>query len=252
MVDDTYGTGTGKDIKITLPYKKLVKNDKPQTAPKAPLSYLEMQLKGSSTVDQLWLFSQTGTSSAFDNGWDGRKFFGRQAAYLFALSEAGNMQVNTTENIIGTRIAFVPDGSQNYEMTIRKSNLGEYSSLFLADLHTGIITELKDELTTYNFNSSSKIGKDEQRFRIVASADRSTWTDNVYLNAYSEGKNLYLSNWTNEVGRMSLYDMSGRKLIELEVPAFGEKVIPVSLDKGAYVIQMFAGEEQFSTKCIIR
>ena len=203
-------------------------------------------------MDQLWLFSQPGTSSAFDNGWDGRKFFGRSAAYIFALSEAGNMQVNTTDNLIGTRIAFVPDGSKSYEMTIRKSNLGEYNSLYLADLFTGAVAELKNELTTFYFTSSGKTGKDEQRFRIVASADRSTWKDNVYLNAYSEGKNIYLSNWTNHIGTMSLYDMSGRKLIELQIPALIDKVFPVNLERGAYVIQMNAGEHQFSTKCIIR
>lgn len=251
-VDNTYGTGTGKNISITLPYKELVKNDKPQTAPKAPLSFLEIELRGNSTLDQLWLFSQEGTSSAFDNGWDGRKFFGRSAAYLFAVSEAGNMQVNATDNLIGTHISFVPDGSDKYEMTIKKSNLGVYSSLFLADLFTGAVIALNDDKMTYQFTSTGHSGKDEQRFRIVASADRSAWKDNVYLNAYSERKDLYVSNWTNNDGRVSLYDMSGRKLMEQPISALIDKVIPVNFERGVYVIQLQAGEHQFSTKCIIR
>jgi hypothetical protein len=53
---------------MTLPYAKLAKNTKPQTAPRAPLSHLEIELNSASTIDKLWLFSIPGTGNKFDNG----------------------------------------------------------------------------------------------------------------------------------------------------------------------------------------
>ena len=80
---------------MKLPYaNNLVANTRPQTAPRKPLSYLRVGLSSKSTRDNLWLFSQEGTTDKLDDGWDGRKFFGTPTAFIYTENDDGPMQVN--------------------------------------------------------------------------------------------------------------------------------------------------------------
>ena len=245
------------DAQVTLKYANggVVGNTKPQLAPKAaeePLSYLRVNLQSKTTTDNLWLFSREGTSSSFDNGWDGHKHFGTPTAFIYSMTPDGPMQVNTDRTIDGSVINFYANSDTDYTLTLVKSNLDEYSDLKLIDFGTKTVTPLTAEMTRYNF-SSSNAGVVEKRFMIVNSASKIDFKKNDfsllygYLNA---DKTLIVTNFSGEPGTMTLSTASG--VIVMNKPlTTGTSHFPTSLKAGAYVLTMQAGANQTSMKVLV-
>ena len=248
---------TDADAQVTLKYDGggVAGNTRPQLAPKAeeePLSYLRVNLQSASTVDNLWLFSREGTSSSFDNGWDGHKHFGTPTAFIYSMTPDGPMQVNTDRTIDGSVINFYANSDTDYTLTLVKSNLDEYSDLKLIDFGTKTVTPLTAEMTRYNF-SSSNAGVVEKRFMIVNSASKIDFKKNDfsllygYLNA---DKTLIVTNFSGEPGTMTLSTASGVTVMNKPLTT-GTSHFPTSLKAGAYVLTMQAGANQTSMKVLV-
>lgn len=237
----------GTEISLTLPYQKLTKNDKPQTAPRAPLSYLEIELNSASTIDKLWLFSVAGTGERFDNGWDGRKHFGTATAFIYAPTADGNMQVNTTHNIVGTSIAFVPNEDKHYCLTLKKSNLDTQNDpLYLIDLVSNKVIALDSEISTYEFSAGHK-GTASIRFMISDKPEVTQSLSAGDLYAYSNNKQIYAYNKTNTPGEVRLYDISGRILNTYKIESQTGLHVNTNLNNGYYLLKMNAGTHTYST-----
>ncbi len=233
----------------------VVGNTKPQLAPKAaeePLSYLRVNLQSASTVDNLWLFSREGTSSNFDNGWDGHKHFGTPTAFIYSMTPDGPMQVNTDRTIDGSVINFYANEDTEYTLTLVKSNLDQYSDLKLIDFETKTVTPLTAELTRYNF-SSTTTRTVEKRFMIVNSAskiDFKKYDFNLLYGYLSADKTLIVTNFSGEPGTMTLSTASG--VIVMNKPlTTGTSHFPTSLKAGAYVLTMQAGANKISIKVLV-
>lgn len=241
-------TGTiGTEITMTLPYAKLAKNTKPQTAPRAPLSHLEIELNSASTIDKLWLFSIPGTGNKFDNGWDGRKHFGTPTAFIYAPTADGNMQVSTTDNLIGTAIAFVPNEDKHYSLTLKKSNLDtQYDSLYLIDLMLNKAIALHGEVTTYEFSADQK-GIASVRFFISNNPQTAAPEKSGLLWAYSAEKQLHAYNRTNEKCTVQIYDQSGRNMLAQNIAAQSSIQLNPNLHTGFYLVKMNAGSQSHAT-----
>lgn len=246
-------TGTfGTEITMTLPYAKLAKNTKPQTAPRAPLSHLEIELNSASTIDKLWLFSIPGTGNKFDNGWDGRKHFGTPTAFIYSPTADGNLQVNTTDNIIGTGIAFIPNNDQQYSLTIKKTNLDtQYNSLYLIDLVLNKTIALENEITTYEFSAAQE-GTASLRFFISNEAHSNIPENSGLLWAYSDGKQINAYNRTNEVCSVQIFDLSGRHISSQTIAAQSAIQFNPNLHTGFYFVKMNAGSQSQTSSIIIR
>ncbi len=248
-------------IKMKIPYGKVVKNNKPQTAPRfkaassggGTLSYLQINLQSNSTVDDLWLFSQPGTSDKFDNGWDGRKFLGTNTAFIYASTPDGLMQVNTTDNLLGTYIYFVGNNDPSYTLTIKKTNLeSQYQDMYLVDFVTNKVIPLDKEVVTYTFTASNN-GTDMKRFQLrggTVSTDDSA--DFNGLSAYIQQKSIYLQNKTNISGIAQIFDISGRMLFERNMNPNSDEYATSGLIPGVYIVKMTAGKYKNTIKLIIK
>ena len=262
----TFYSETGATI--TLPYSTtaLTTNTKPQlvrgaagfqpaekggktasqTIEKAPLSYLRVNLQSNSTIDNLWLFSQEGTTEGFDNGWDGRKNFGTPTAFVYTETSAGPMQVSANHTIDGTPISFHGNSDGKYTLTLVKTNLDEYQELHLLDLATKTVVSLQEDTTHYQFASTNK-GSAEKRFIIVNRAISQQDLNNDEFNlleGYITSDNVLTAiNYTGSQGTMSLYSISGN-LIASEKLITGINLYRKTLYPGAYIMRLEASESR--------
>ncbi|HRG03300.1 MAG TPA: T9SS type A sorting domain-containing protein [Paludibacteraceae bacterium] len=246
-------TGTiGTTIDMTLPYARLTKNLKPQTAPRKALSYLHINLTSNSTRDNLWLFSQQGTTGKLDDGWDGRKFFGTPTAFIYTENADGPMQVNTDQTIDGTVLSFYANTDTEYTLTLAKTNLDEYANLHLIDLQTHTAIPLTKDTTTYRFTARSN-GNVIKRF-IIANASEINLSDNKFslLHGYvKDNSRLIISNFTTKKGTVSLYDISGKQITAKEMPVSVSE-IPVTAEPGVYILDLQADGKRETIKLIVR
>ena len=240
-------------VTMTLPYaNSLLPNTKPQTAPRKPLSYLQINLQSKSTRDNLWLFSEEGTTDRNDDGWDGRKFFGTPTAFIYTENADGPKQVNADKTIDGSVLSFYANDDTDYTLTLTKSNLEGYTDLQLIDLVTRTATPLTGDVTTYRFTADSK-GKVIKRFIIANSAyvdlnsDKFKYLDGYVLN----NDRLIINNFTPRDGTMYLHDISGKTLINRSIPTAVTEV-PVSLQAGVYILSLQADGKKETIKLIIK
>ena len=248
-----YESASDVPVTMTLPYaNSLLPNTKPQTAPRKPLSYLQINLQSKSTRDNLWLFSEEGTTDRNDDGWDGRKFFGTPTAFIYTENADGPKQVNADKTIDGSVLSFYANDDTDYTLTLTKSNLEGYTDLQLIDLVTRTATPLTGDVTTYRFTADSK-GKVIKRFIIANSAyvdlnsDKFKYLDGYVLN----NDRLIINNFTPRDGTMYLHDISGKTLINKSIPTAVTEV-PVSLQTGVYILNLRADGKQETIKLIIK
>ena len=248
-----YESASDEPVTMALPYaNSLVTNTRPQTAPRKPLSYLRVSLASKSTRDNLWLFSQPGTTDKLDDGWDGRKFFGTPTAFIYTENADGPMQVNADKTIDGTVLSFYANSDTEYTLTLTKSDLDEYSDLQLIDLRTRKAVPLIENITTYHFTADSR-GNVERRFIIANSANIDLSSDNFsLLHGYvKDNSRLVITNYTAKKGIVNLFDISGKRFISKDMPVSVSE-IPVTLDPGVYILDMQADDKRETIKLIIK
>ncbi|MGC3979521.1 MAG: tandem-95 repeat protein [Paludibacteraceae bacterium] len=246
------------DRQVTLKYMSLEKNTKPQTAPgrnrvaKEDLSYLEIELNSASTSDKLWMFSQEGTSDSFDNGWDGLKFFGTPTAFIYAPTPDGNMQVNTTSNLIGSYINFAANEDTEYTLTVKKSNIEQYyTELYLVDRVANTVTPLDKEEVTYKFIATNS-GTDVKRFQIRGTVVDENQDNQTTLTAYVANGKLQFVNSTQEDAKAQLFDLAGKKITDKTIFPMTDETLQIALPSGIYLVKMSAGKYQNTVKVIVK
>ena len=248
-----YASASDVPVTMTLPYaNNLLPNTKPQTAPRKPLSYLQVNLQSKSTRDNLWLFSEEGTTNGNDDGWDGRKFFGTPTAFIYTENDDGPMQVSTNETIDGTVLNFYANSDTEYTLTLAKSNLEDYTDLHLIDLINRTATPLNSDTTRYHFTANSK-GSTIRRF-IIANSSNIDLTGDKFglLHGYvKDNSRLIITNFTTEEGIVNLFDISGKRFINTKMPVSVSE-IPVTLEPGVYILDLQADGKRESIKLIIK
>jgi hypothetical protein len=253
-------TGTiGTTIDMTLPYNKLIKNTNQQSVKgrnkvsKADLSYLEIGLNSESTSDKLWMFSEEGTSDNFDNGWDGRKFLGTATAFIYAPTPDGNMQINTTSNLIDSYISFIGSEDTQYTLTVKKANLdNSYSNLYLVDLVTNDFVPLDKDEVTYNFTATNN-GTDVKRFQIKGSvnANNENATDMTF-NTTIVGEGIQVTNNSENAASMQLFDVAGKMIVNKTLRPMTTETLSAKLIKGVYLVKMQSGKYQKTVKVVMK
>lgn len=241
-------------ITMDIPYHILSRNTKAQLTKQA-FSYLSFNLKPDSAnyFDVLWLFSKEGTTDAFNNGWDGKKSFGKQKAFIYAKDEESDpLQVNTSDNIVGTYIYFVGSTAPVYTLTIKKENIDEqYQELYLYDLITKSKIPLDKEIVTYTFAADNN-GTTVKRFQIQGGLETAQNKNVDLLTANVTPTNeIHLKNLTDEIGHYYIYDENGRLLKNDRLDAYANFDIHLNLPSGVYIINLTTQQYKRSVKVII-
>lgn len=231
-----------------------INNNNDQENQKKELAFLKINLQSKSTIDNLWLFSQEGTSERFDNGWDGRKYFGTPTAFIYTETPDGPMQVNTNSTIDGNVISFFANYDTEYALTLIKSNLGQYSDLHLIDLEAKTVTPLLADSTLYRFTSNNKNVVDA-RFLLVnkPTSEIDLASDEFKsLSGYiTPDKTLVATNYSGQSGTMTLHNAAGMLVMTKNMES-GTNRYSTSLQEGIYIMTLQAGVNKKSVKLVVR
>ena len=239
-------------------------NQRPQRAPQADPSdkihgYLKVGLTSRRSVSSVHLIEAEGTTDEFDNGWDGMQLnTGRSSsATLFVPSEYGDLQVSTSDNIIGDRFGIVNNGDTTYRLTVIRHRLDNRGELYLYDVATNRYTLLDADTTVYDFTSEGS-GNVDKRFVITDrrnADDPNTAVDeaaeDMSLYGYVDGRHtLVVNNHTAEAGMLTLLDVSGKAVYTSPFGVGFSRHDLSHLPAGVYIARLEASTRRATVKAI--
>ena len=239
-------------------------NQRPQRAPQADPSdkihgYLKVGLTSRRSVSSVHLIEAEGTTDEFDNGWDGMQLnTGRSSsATLFVPSEYGDLQVSTSDNIVGDRFGIVNNGDTTYRLTVIRHRLDNHGELYLYDVATNRYTLLDADTTVYDFTSEGS-GNVDKRFVITDrrnADDPNTAVDeaaeDMSLYGYVDGRHtLVVNNHTAEAGMLTLLDVSGKAVYTSPFGVGFSRHDLSHLPAGVYIARLEASVRRATVKAI--
>ena len=264
--NDALTGNTGAPEKITIGLRNggvepFGGNQRPQRAPQAdPIhGFLKVGLTSRRSVSSISLIEAEGTTDEFDNGWDGMQLnTGRSSsATLFVPSEYGDLQVSTSDNIVGDRFGIVNNGDTTYRLTVIRHRLDNRGDLYLYDVATNRYTLLAADTTVYDFTSEGS-GNVDKRFVITDrrnADDPNTAVDeaaeDMSLYGYVDGRHtLVVNNHTAEAGMLTLLDVSGKVVYTSPFGVGFSRHDLSHLPAGVYIARLEASVRRATVKAI--
>ena len=264
--NDALTDNTGAPEKITIGLRNggvepFGGNQRPQRAPQAdPIhGFLKVGLTSRRSVSSISLIEAEGTTDEFDNGWDGMQLnTGRSSsATLFVPSEYGDLQVSTSDNIVGDRFGIVNNGDTTYRLTVIRHRLDNRGDLYLYDVATNRYTLLDADTTVYDFTSEGS-GNVDKRFVITDrrnADDPNTAVDeaaeDMSLYGYVDGRHtLVVNNHTAEAGMLTLLDVSGKVVYTSPFGVGFSRHDLSHLPAGVYIARLEASVRRATVKAI--
>jgi hypothetical protein len=197
-----------------------------------------IEVDGPHYSDRMWLFSQTGCTHNFDNGWDGRKMFGSALApQIFAVEPDGNYQVDAVDDINNTLIAFQPGEDTEYTLSFTHQNVaGKYARIYMLDLKDGKIIDITQSGSKYSFIADTTTTY-TNRFLIITNKIEPDTTANLSkINIFNANGKFFVQNLSDEKGEFSLFDMSGRYLFKSNFNAYSVSEAGSVNQPGIYIL----------------
>lgn len=247
---------------INIPYSSTVmknskiqrlKKEEPLDSEEQPVTIID--LKGSYFSDRIWLFTNPSCTHNFDNGYDGIKVIGTtENPQIYAIEADGNYQVNSADDINDTYLALQSNQENTYTITFTHQNRStQYPELYLTDLLNGQTIDISQSGSSYIFNANPG-SITQKRFRIGTSKDIGT-NNNILKNSevsiYITNKTIHIQNNTYELGKLSLFDGSGKLIENYSFKANGETVISTNLKTGIYSINAVYDKNMLTKKILI-
>jgi len=212
-----------------------------------------IDLKSKKYSDRMWLFSHSGCSGNFDNGWDGTKIMGSALTpQIFAIEPDGNYQVNTVDDLNNTGLGFQAGQEKEYTLTFTHQNLrNKYLAMYLYDISENKTVDITESGTIYSFTAESTPTY-QKRF-IVATRNIETNSNGKekQLKIFNSGNTVFVDNLSNQNGELAIYDMMGRCLQTAKFSSYGITAVQVGNISGAYDVTASTSNERLSKKIIL-
>ncbi|MDR2919844.1 MAG: Ig-like domain-containing protein [Tannerella sp.] len=209
--------------------------------------------------DCMWIFTNQHASRGFDNGYDGHKIFGAsRLSQLYAQEKDSNYQINTVNDIDSTWLAFkAEDNISDYTLTFYHTNINQiYQTIYLVDTKDGNRrTDITTSGTEYHFTGMNS-DMAEKRFQILSTRNDKP-TDNIqidpgFFNTWQESKSLVLSNRKNKEAQVTIYNIQGATVYNIQVEANREIRINNRLPTGIYFVRANYTDQHVVKKIIIK
>lgn len=237
-----------------------------------------INVKNNSAQDQIWVFTHAGTTTGWDNGWDGKKFLNTNVSYpqLYVQGTDENIfQIATVPDADGTEIGFIPAANSSnttYTFTFNSNYLDlTYSKIYIYDKVTETTTDVTSNGTTYHFTAST--GDSPDRFILKARSiydtsdqentnnDNSTPASGVTtglnntlsngVSVYSSHQTIIIQNSLNESGNASLIDaVTGRVIAQTAIRS-NDKTVFSESSKGIYLVKYQIGAQSYAKKVVV-
>ena len=202
------------------------------------ITYMTIDVTGTSGADRVWLYSVPGKSHGYDNGYDGEKIMLATGVALYADELSGKYQLNAAEDLDETYLAFRAGNESDYTLKIDKSKLKGYETLYLQDLKTGTEINLSAvDTTTYHFSAANNL-QAEKRFVLTRRSKTGIEPNGQHLiTIYSAGKTIWLNNMSDSQGIVEAFELTGKQIYSGTIQARQQKRIELDLTEGVYVIK---------------
>lgn len=216
------------------------------------LPALVMDVLGGESADRLWIFAKEGSTTGFDNGWDGRKLKETGIAQLYAIGNGADekFQVAAVPALDNLLLGFDADADGEYTLEFALSGIPADAQIYLHDLATGTNVRAVNG-GTYSF--PAKKGDSGSRFRIAYSGSTPFATDEsalISVDAAGSGK-MTIRNNSGRDCTLFISDMNGKLLQSVETPA-GEENVVESIPVGVYIVRIQNGVINEVKRVIIR
>src|ERR1035437_783083 len=230
---------SGPSATISIPYSSvgtIVKNSSLQRVSTQEKIYTRIDVTGSGSVDRMWIFTNSGCTRGFDNGWDGYKMIGSVTSpQIYAMEADGNYQVNSVDDINNTLLGFKVGLDTIYTLTFTHHNKDpRYRYIYLMDLSENETIDVSASGSQYHFktNFGDSI---ENRFKIIANRDgidintevKSPNNSQHSISVFNSKKTILVNNKSSLNGNLYLYDLAGRFIQLLPFKANCINTLPV-------------------------
>ena len=161
-----YSSSTADSVKFK--YNANIENNAPlKNGNQHNDKYIQITVRSNDASASILLVEAEGTTSQYDNGWDGR-FVGNVGndMQLYVNSDEGPLQVSADKTFDNRNITFKSGKDETFIMTIRTDNVGEHSNLRLVDKIANTEIGIDNRITTYTFTAKADEGVSE-RFVII-------------------------------------------------------------------------------------
>lgn len=201
-----------------------------------PLPSLTMDVIGSQSADRVWIFSKSGATHGFDNGWDGRKIEEIDIVQLYVQGTDGSkQQVATTPGLDNVTLGFeaVTDGEYRMEFALSEQLSGR--EIFLHDIVTGDKVRIGDN-ASYTF--TAKQGVYTGRFRLASSGDTfGAENEEALITVQSNvDGSIVINNASKNDCTVYISDTSGKLKHRIDVKT--ESRIAMEIANGIYVVRI--------------
>lgn len=221
------------------------------------LSYLRFEVNGRHFSDKMWLFAHPECSPAFDNGWDGDKFFGDiRAPQLFARSDGRDYQINASNELHHQQIGFMKgDDDEVYQVKVVHELHGDYvpQQLWLKDLLTDELIDISESGVEFEFEARYNT-PDLLRFRVITAQEQTASVNTPSAEKVSirlQGNVLMLNNMTDEAVSLQVIDMNGNVNNSLKLHGFEARSITFVPKSGVFLLHFFNQSANYVKKIVI-
>ncbi|WP_316930854.1 T9SS type A sorting domain-containing protein [Porphyromonas gulae] len=201
----------------------------------ANMPSLVMDVLGNESADRLWIFTESGLTFGFDNGWDGRKLPEKGLSQLYALSDIGNdkFQVAAVPELNNQLIGFDADKDGQYTLEFALSEHFSKGAVYLHDLQT----EAKHRITnSTSYSFAAKRGDSGARFRLSFDENGDD-SEEMSVVVGTVGKRIVVTNNSAHDYTVHVYTADGKLLFRQEVKSSGKSMTEPLID-GAYVVSL--------------
>ncbi len=212
-----------------------------------------IDLKGSHYADCVWLFTDSGCTRKFDNGWDGYKMKGAPSnLQLYATEADGDYQIDAVKDINETKLSFQAGQDTVFKLIFTHKNLEtRYAGIYLIDLVTNQMVDVSASGSEYHFKAYNT-PEPTVRFKIVTKPTAISTATTKALKVFSTKEVLVIDNQSSLTGNFELYSASG-SLVKMGVfTTNGITTISTKgLPTGAYIVKATTSGEKVTERVII-
>jgi hypothetical protein len=233
------------------------------TGVKPTLPHIVVTASKGQKNDEVWIMFHEGSLPAFENGYDGRKLEGSKTSpQLYTVENNEKLSIDVLSPVQKDIPLIVPlffKAGETGMQTITMKAIEQLSdvTVTLEDLKLGKSQILNDN-PVYTFFATDYQNPD--RFRVRFDRGIITNTNDIKetkqsLYAYTYQKNIYVVSYDKTIYQkklLTVYDMTGRRLISRVIPPGDVITIPLHLSNTYITISVVGNSEVYTTKAFIK
>ncbi len=238
---------------ITIPYSATtVNNTLLRSAKKENYRMVKLNLEGKNYNDEVYIREMPGTSSGYDDGFDGKKYVsfvaGTPCMYTIEEREQYN-QISTTDRLDEMLLGLIPGEDQEY--TLKVELQGDFQGIELLDLKTG---ESYDLITTNDIVINTSEFDSEERFKLIFAPEAGTSVSsekvNMPVQLWTRDNSLYVRS-QDLIKTISIYTISGTEIYRsAEDKEFCKITLPENSHEMVYIVKITTDKETIVEKIL--